>query len=271
MTADDPREPDALRAKKRGTQRSMTAEPALSGPEQAPADRRAFVLRRLHSLAGVVPLGLFLALHLAANATALAGQGAFVAMVERLQRMPFLPYVEGLAIFAPLAFHAGYGLKLAREGKPNVAAYGTTHNGLYALQRVTGLVTFVFVALHLWELRVQKLLFGMADTSFYDTLAGHLSWTHWGVPWVALAYLVGLASVCFHLANGLWGFAATWGLAVAGRARARVRLASTALGVLLFALGATTVVHFANGWTLGPSDTALPDGPPRPVCAPRTP
>lgn len=235
------------------------------------APRRAFVLRRLHSLTGVVPVGVFLVEHLWTNASALAGEGPFLAAVEHIQRMPALPIVEVFGIFAPLAFHAIYGVKLAREGKPNLGSYGYTRNWLYFLQRVTGLLTFAFVLAHLWEFRVQKWLFGMADTSFYGALAAHLSWTRWGIPWIAIGYLLGLASACFHLANGLWGFAASWGLAITRRAQTRVGVASAVLGVILFGLGAGTVVHFATGLMILSPSHELPDGPPRPACEPKSP
>jgi len=234
--------------------------------------RRAFLLRRLHSLTGVVPVGVFLVEHLWTNASALSGSAAFTHAVERIQSLPALPVIEVFGIFAPLAFHAIFGVKLAREGKANVGRYGYTRNWMWLLQRLTGLVTFVFVLAHLWELRVQKWLFGMAHTSFYGSLAAHLSWTKWGVPWIAVGYLLGLAASCFHLANGLWGFAASWGLAVTRRSQGRVGVASAVLGVVLFGLGATTVVHFATGAPLiaNPSETT-PYGPPRPSCEPKTP
>ena len=36
--------------------------------------------------------------------------------------------------------------------------------------------------------------------------------TRWGVPWAATGYLVGLAAAVFHFANGLSGFAISWGI-----------------------------------------------------------
>ena len=60
--------------------------------------RSAFVMRRLHSLSGVVPVGLFLILHLWTNARALAGEDAYTHGVEEIQTIPFLPLVELLGI-----------------------------------------------------------------------------------------------------------------------------------------------------------------------------
>ena len=207
----------------------------------------SFLLRRLHSLTGVVPVGVFLVLHLWTNARALAGEDAYVRGVLEIQAIPFLPLVEVAGIGAPLAFHAGYGVVLALRGRPNVAAYPYAHNWLYVLQRASGFVALAFIALHLWEYRVQKAFYGMQTEAFYGALSANLSSTAWGVPFVALAYLLGTAATVFHFANGLWGFCATWGLTTSRSAQRRSAWLFGALGAILFFVGASTVVHFATG------------------------
>ncbi len=212
---------------------------------------RAFVVRRLHSLSGVVPLGLFLVEHLWTNARAIAGEGSFARGVADIQRIPFLPAVELFGIFLPLAFHALWGIAFMRTSRPNALRYSYAHNWLYVLQRVSGIVAFFFIVAHLWEYRVHKALFGLRSEAFYDTLSAHLSSTAGGVPLLALAYVVGLAAVVFHFANGLWGFACTWGLAVSRPAQRRVGIVASLLGVLLFGVGAMTIVSFATGSHFG--------------------
>lgn len=209
--------------------------------------RSRFLLRRLHSLTGVVPVGVFLCEHLWTNASVLGGRASFDEAVGAIQRIPLLPLIECFGIFLPLAFHAVYGIVIARQGAANVGQYTYTRNWMYVLQRVSGVVVFVFVMAHLWEYRVQKWLFGMAPEHFYGTMEAHFSSTTWGVPWLALGYLVGIAAATYHFANGLWGFAASWGLAVSRRAQARVGYASAAVGVVLFALGSVTVLSMATG------------------------
>ena len=234
---------------------------------QSAADRRAFLLRRLHSLSGVVPVGAFLCEHLWTNASALRGEAAFTHAVDEIQHLPALWALELFGIFLPLAFHALYGVKIALEGRPNVGAYPYARNWLYVAQRATGAITLLFVLFHLWEYRVQKWLFGMTAGSFYTELASHLSSTYGGVPWLALAYLVGLASAVFHFSNGLWGFLASWGVVVTARAQQRARWASWAAGVVLFGMGATTVLHFATGAPTFAGPPERPAGPPAEKCA----
>jgi len=211
------------------------------------ASRRAFILKKLHSLSGLVPVGVFFVEHLWTNSKALQGEGAFTQAVADIQALPYLPLIEIFGIFLPLAFHAGYGVVLALSGKPNVGSYGYRRNWLYLLQRISGLIAFVFIGYHLYEYRIQKWLFGMRSEAFYGTLVAHLSSTTASVPWLAVFYLVGVSAASFHFANGLWGFLFSWGATVTRASQRRSGYACAALGIGLFLLGANTVLYFATG------------------------
>jgi succinate dehydrogenase/fumarate reductase cytochrome b subunit (b558 family) len=211
------------------------------------ADRRAYVLKKLHSLSGVVPVGVFFVEHLWTNAKALQGEEAFTHAVADIQALPYLPLIEIFGIFLPLAFHAFYGIILAFQSKPNVKAYSYARNWLYVLQRASGLVAFVFIGYHLYEYRIQKWLFGMQSDAFYGALSSHLSSTQISVPWLALAYLVGILAASFHFANGLWGVLFSWGVTVTRTSQRRSAYACAAIGIALFILGANTVLYFATG------------------------
>ena len=156
----------------------------MQAPLLVPA-HRGFLLRRLHSLSGVFPVGVFLVEHLWTNAKAMAGQAIFDRAVRDINHLPLLPLIEIFGIFLPLAFHAGYGVKLALDGRPNVGKYPYSRNWLYMMQRVTGLVAFAFIAWHLWEFRIAKLLGRMGPDDFYPTLVSHLSSTVSGLPVMA--------------------------------------------------------------------------------------
>ncbi len=208
---------------------------------------RAFLLRKLHSLSGVVPIGVFLLVHLWTNAKALQGQAAFDGAVGEINHLPYLPIIEIGGIFLPLAFHALYGIKLAFEGSPNVGRYAYSRNWMYTLQRTTGLVAFAFLVFHLAEFRIPKLMGKTTYEAFYPALCAELSSTFHGVPLVAIAYIVGIAASVLHFANGLWGFCFSWGITVSRRSQ---RLAATAFGLLglaVFVLGARTAIYFATG------------------------
>jgi succinate dehydrogenase/fumarate reductase cytochrome b subunit (b558 family) len=226
---------------------------------EARAGRRTYVLKRLHSLSGVLPVGVFLLEHLWTNSKALQGEGAFTGAVNDLQSLPYLPIIEVFGIFLPLAFHGVYGAYLAFIGRQNALAYKYPRNWLYLLQRVSGLLTLGFIVYHLGEFRVQKLLHGMSAEAFYPTLQAHMSSTYLGVPWVGMLYLVGLAASVFHFANGLSCFCLSWGITVTRAAQRRVALACWGVGAVLFVVGASTVIFFATGSRFYPrSDLVSP-------------
>lgn len=221
---------------------------------------RSFLLRKLHSLSGVVPVGVFLVVHLWTNARILAGRTAFEEGVRQIQATPALPLVELFGILLPLAFHAGYGVKLALEARPNLARYPYARNWMYVVQRATGFVALAFVLYHLWELRIQKALGKVGPDAFHTLLTANLSSTVRGVPVVAIVYLVGIAAAVLHFANGLWGFAVSWGIVVSRPAQRATAVVCSVFGLALFAVGAETALHLATGASLVgfPSQKALP-------------
>lgn len=222
------------------------SEPSQSSP-LFEKHRRAFLMRKLHSLSGVVPVGGFMLFHLWTNAKATQGQEQFDAAVRDISHMPFVAVLEWGLILLPLAFHAGYGFWIAIAGKPNVGKYPYSRNWMYLLQRVSGMLALGFIGVHLWQYWYQKVAGKMETTQFYSQLCATLSDTRHGVPWWALLYVVGIAASVFHFANGLWGFCFSWGITVSRRSQ---RMAATVFGVVglaVFFLGLNTVVHFATG------------------------
>lgn len=208
--------------------------------------RRPFLMRKIHSLTGVLPVGGFLVFHLWTNANALQGQERFQEAVGHITQMPYLPVLE-LGILAPLAFHALYGVKLALEGKPNPGAYPYARNWMYTLQRTTGIVAFAFIGYHLYEYWFQKVAGKMTEDQFYPALCANMSSTVKGIPIVALVYMIGIAASVFHLANGLWGFCFSWGITVSRRAQRSAATLFGLVGLVLFLLGANTAIYFATG------------------------
>ncbi len=229
--------------------------------QKAATSRRAFLLRKAHSLTGIIPVGVFLVEHLWTNSSALGGRAQFDHAVDQIQKLPALPIIEVFGIFLPLAFHAIYGIKLATEARPNPIAYVHGRNWLYVLQRVTGVLTLLFLCAHLWEFRVQKWLFGMTSGAFYDTLQAHLAATTWGLQLYALAYVLGLGSAVFHFGNGIVGFCLSWGLVVSRRAQRVVAWSAAALSVGLFLLGFSTIVFFSTGTRLLPTGQSALEPP----------
>src|SRR5690349_24479564 len=96
-----------------------TAEAAsTTGP-----DRRAFWLRKLHSLSGLVPVGAFMCFHLFETNSAYGegGARAFNHTVDEIAHLPFLLPAEIFGIWLPILFHAIFGIAIILEGRPNVS------------------------------------------------------------------------------------------------------------------------------------------------------
>ena len=78
-----------------------------------------FYIRRLHSLCGIVPVGLFLLEHIFTNSMVLGGPAPFNAAVEHLASIPheiMLP-LEICFILVPFLFHGLYGLYILMQAK----------------------------------------------------------------------------------------------------------------------------------------------------------
>jgi len=220
---------------------SLSPRPPLAAPEH-----RRFLLRKLHSLSGIFPVGVFMVFHLWTNAKALGGQENFDAAVREIERLPYLSALEA-AILVPLAFHAWYGVVLSFEGRSNLKQYTYARNWMYTLQRFSGLVALLFLVYHLWELRYPKATGALTSAGFYPMLCARLSSTVYGVPVVGLVYVLGVASCVFHLANGLWGFCVSWGVLLTRSSQRAGALAFGLVGLLIFLLGINTTLYFATG------------------------
>lgn len=210
-------------------------------------DARAFLLRKLFSLTGVVPVAGFTIFHLWKNAAALFGREAFTTMAEEINAMPYLVVFEVAFIVLPILLHAVLGVLIVLDAKYNVGSYKHARNWMFTMQRAAGVVALGFILYHVYELRFQKLMGEMQPAGFYDALCNDLSSTVWGIPAVALLYVFGIGAIAFHLANGLWGFCCSWGITVTRRSQ---RISASLLGILglvVFALGANTALYFATG------------------------
>ncbi|MFH0983804.1 MAG: succinate dehydrogenase [Planctomycetota bacterium] len=203
------------------------------------ADRYHFLIRRLHSLSGIVPVGVFLCIHMSVNATIVAGPQAFQFGVDRihaLDQLGVLTAVEMIFIFIPIAFHAIVGIQIWLSGKSNVLAYQHGGNVRYALQRWTGLVALPFILIHLWHMHWLGKPFGGAEFDPYNAAytavkAIQVSW--WYTPF----YAVGVLASVYHLANGIWTFLITWGITIGPQAQRRSGYVCVVIGLLLGLLG----------------------------------
>lgn len=196
-----------------------------------------FYLRRLHSLLGVIPVGLFVTQHLVVNHFATRGEEAFNNASNFMGNLPFVLFLEWFIIYIPLMFHAFYGVYIAFTAKNNVQRYGTFRNWMFMLQRVTGVFLVIFIAWHIYETRIQKALGAEVD---YNMMANILD-----NPFMLAFYIAGVLSATFHLANGLWSFAVTWGIAQSPRSQKIVSYITILVFLVLSVIGMQALLAFA--------------------------
>ncbi len=225
------------------------------------ADRNYFLVRRLHSLAGIVPVGVFLVVHLLSNAAILGGPEAFQAQVGRIHGIPALTIVEVVGIFIPLAFHGLYGLVIWRSSRPNVMEYRDRGNVRYTLQRMTGIIAFVFIMYHLWQIHWVGKPFGGGAFEYEhgDNIRSAVTTAEaiqrsW---WIAPAYALGILASVFHLANGLWTALITWGITIKPRTQRVSGAFCTAFGILLALAGLGALRGF-RALEVNPGDSTSP-------------
>lgn len=203
-----------------------------------------FLLRRVHSLTGVVPIGTFLVLHLCANAMILlsrSGEDRFQAAVDRIHALGvFLVPAEILFILIPITFHAVLGVMIWWESEPNIHLYPFWCNWRYTLQRMTGLVVMVFILVHLWHMHwAGRVVPGGAGAMFEPeqasaTAAWAMQYHRW---WSIPVYAIGILASCYHFGTGLWTFLITWGVTVGRRAQYRAGVVCAVIGTALGLLG----------------------------------
>lgn len=238
--------------------------------QQSFMERHHFLLRRLHSLTGIMPIGAFLIVHLTTNSSVIwgaangraapysndpigMGVATFQHEVNFINNMPFVFLIELFGLWLPIAFHAVLGVVYAMTGSRNTAAYAYQGNKRYAWQRLSGYVGVLFIFYHVATLRWgwTFLVPGGTQWSHHfasSTLAAALKgeagmWTAAGVV-VSLFYLVGVSLLVFHFANGLWTAAITWGLTVSEAAQKRWGYVCTGLGVMLMGAAWTALGGF---------------------------
>lgn len=125
---------------------------------------RAFILKRLHSLAGLW-LVVYLIMHLLTNSQAalLIGDdgSGFIHSVNSIHELPYLPVIEITLLAIPILIHAFWGIQYIFTAKYN--SFGNTgmtpylpeypRNHAYTWQRITSWLLVVGILAHVIHMR----------------------------------------------------------------------------------------------------------------------
>lgn len=227
---------------------AATASPAAPMPVKGGvAPLRAghgysFLLRRLHSLTGIIPVGAFLFEHiLISNASAIGGPAAYARQVHFLASLPLVPILELFGIWLPILFHALYGFYIWYRGETNVGEYPWTGNWMYTAQRWTGGIAFAYILWHTWTMR-----FTGVDLHEYPGASfGKVQSEVFQTP-LFLFYVVGLIAASWHFAYGIWLFCAKWGIVSGEKARKRFLIVCLIFFFALTGVGLASLTSFRS-------------------------
>ncbi len=228
---------------------SAPAAPAAI-PQPSFLLRHQFLIYRLFSLSGLIPVGAYLVVHLATNASIINGPMTFQEQVDRIHSLgKVLPLVEWVFIFIPLLFHATIGWLIISGALPNTHSYPYASNIRYTLQRATGIVAFFFILFHVAQLHHMigapfKEMGGAAFDAHHASSSASIALQP---LWIKCLYVVGLLSVIYHFANGLWTQGITWGLWTSAAAQRRASWISVFAGLVLTVIGLSALWGM---WTL---------------------
>src|ERR1700748_3301760 len=200
----------------------------------------SFLLRRLHSLSGIIPVGAFLFEHiLISNASAIGGPASYARQVRFLAGLPLVPVLELFGVWLPILFHAGYGFYIWYRGESNLTDYPWTGNWMYAAQRWTGGIAFAYILWHTYTMRFTGVdLHEVPGASF-----GKVQHELFITP-LFLFYVVGLLAASWHFAYGIWLFCAKWGITVGERARRRFLYICIAFFFFISGVGLASITKF---------------------------
>jgi succinate dehydrogenase / fumarate reductase cytochrome b subunit len=199
------------------------------------ADQRHWLLRRLHSLSGIIPIGGFLFFHIFENAFVLKGGPVWWKETDFTRNIPLQVAVEATVLWIPILYHAIYGIVITITAQPN--DYPFERNYQYTLQRITGILAFLFIGFHVLSTRAYFYATGVET----DYMRMHNFMMN---PLILTTYIVGTLACVYHLTNGIFTFTITWGIAVGAKAQTLVNRVCVLLFVVLAVVSVAILVAF---------------------------
>ena len=206
--------------------------------------RHQFLIYRLFSLSGLVPVGAYLVVHLLTNASVVNGPMTFQEQVDRIHSLGVvLPLVEWTFIFIPILFHATVGWLIisgaAQRGfvpvRQQPALYGPARDRHHrvCVHRVSRDPVASLLR------RLFKDWGGAEFDPEHATSSTAIALRRCGSQ---ILYAIGMLSCVYHFANGLWTQGITWGLWTSAAAQRRASYVSVVVGLALAVVGMSALL-----------------------------
>jgi len=190
-----------------------------------------FINRRIHSLTGIVPLGLFLVYHLYLQLYLHSGAEVYNSVINDFYESPLAIWALIFIVYIPLFYHAILGIRLIFESSVQISYTYFSHL-LYWLQRISGIGVLFFVIAHIWNTQLGPWIDGSWG-SHYEHLSNGFADPQSGIITKSV-YIFGILGAVFHFSNGINTFCMTWGIALTPRSQKRVLIFSIFIFLILF-------------------------------------
>jgi succinate dehydrogenase / fumarate reductase cytochrome b subunit len=156
--------------------------------------------------------------------------------------MPYLPVLEWVMIYIPLAIHVVLGVIMIFEAKYNPVRYGYSRNWWFLFQRLSAVCVLFFIVWHVWTTRIQLMLGRVEVGGLYELMQAQFQ-----DPFFLAIYVLGITSAALHFGNGLWGFLVSWGLLTSRRSQRVFAGLCIAVGALVLAGFVNVAYHYSSG------------------------
>ena len=168
--------------------------------------------KKIFRLFGLVPLGIYVLVHLYNNNISNQGPEAFNAHLQWWRERPFKLPLTVLFLYIPLFWHLFYGIYVASQTRPNNTSYSYFSNFRYLLQRLSGIGLALFIPAHIVKTRIEP-FFEHETVDFNHMAQAFTENLTLGV------YALGILGVSYHIANGFWEAGVSWGWTVSRRSQ----------------------------------------------------
>lgn len=130
---------------------------------------------------------------------------------------------------------------MAYQSNLNAGQYAYGRNWAFTLQRITGIVTFIFVFWHFFNTRLQIYMGHITHEDLGSTM--HQIAVN---PVYFTLYVIGILSAVFHFSNGLWAFLISWGITVSPRSQKVSAYVSMGIFILVSLLFFLSLLAFTG-------------------------
>ncbi len=184
--------------------------------------------RRVHSLIGMVSLGLFIFSNLILGTLMVKNPNLMSGWTVFVDSVPILRVLEFLVIIIPIIFYLFYTMIIAYNGSSNTMDYSFLGNWLYFLNRIAATVMLVFVLYHIYAVHLHCFVAKEpANLIYLKSLISSKS--------IMVFYLIGTLATIFNCAIAWMNGAMIFGLTATAKSR---KLVSIKMWLFVFTFSA---------------------------------